>query len=187
MAENTKEKRSFEVGDKTYAVRRPKVEEIRKGNEIRSKAFNEALQRGDMLREQLESELRKRKLWSDSREEEYQSLRKKVLDGEFKLKAGGIKLARAKKIALEMADARTQMVTLLSSRTDLDSNKMILLQQQEHHTFTTYNQEVKMWTVSCLKTSSYKDSSLLMKIIDLLIKKEGLLTERADILMREVI
>jgi hypothetical protein len=122
MAENTKEKRTFEVDDKTYAVRRPKVEEIRKANEIRSKAFNEALQRGDMLREQLESELRKRKLWSDSREEEYQSLRKKVLDGEFKLKAGGIKLARAKKIALEMADARTQMVTLLSSRTDLDSN-----------------------------------------------------------------
>ena len=72
MAENTKEKRTFEVDDKTYAVRRPKVEEIRKGNEIRSKAFNEALQRGDMLREQLESELRKRKLWSDSREEEYQ-------------------------------------------------------------------------------------------------------------------
>ena len=98
MAENTKEKRSFEVGDKTYAVRRPKVEEIRKGNEIRSKAFNEALQRGDMLREQLESELRKRKLWSDSREEEYQSLRKKVLDGEFKLKAGGIKLARVRRL-----------------------------------------------------------------------------------------
>ena len=34
MAENTKEKRSFDVGDKTYAVRRPKVEEIRKANEF---------------------------------------------------------------------------------------------------------------------------------------------------------
>lgn len=122
MAEKSKEKRNFDVDGKTYAVRRPKVQEIRKANEIRSKAFNEALQRGDMLREQLESELRKRKLWSDSREEEYQELRKKVLDGEFKLKAGGIKLARAKQIALEMADSRSQMVTLLSSRTDLDSN-----------------------------------------------------------------
>jgi hypothetical protein len=118
----TKEKQAFEVNGKTYAVRRPKVEEIRKANEVRSKAFNEALQRGDMLREQLESELRKRKLWSDSREKTYQALRKKVLDGEYKLKAGGIKLSRAKKVALEMADARAEMVSLLSSRTDLDSN-----------------------------------------------------------------
>ena len=111
------DKKTFEVDGKKYAVRKPTVDEIRKANEVRSKAFN-----GDMLREQLESELRKRKLWSDSREQEYQDLRKKVLDGEYKLKAGGIKLSRAKKVALEMADARTQMVTLLSSRTELDSN-----------------------------------------------------------------
>ena len=46
-------KKSFDVGDKKYAVRKPTVEEIRKANEVRSKTFNEALQRGDMLREQL--------------------------------------------------------------------------------------------------------------------------------------
>jgi len=115
-------KKSFDVGDKKYAVRKPTVEEIRKANEVRSKTFNEALQRGDMLREQLESELRKRKLWSDSREDEYQSLRQSILDGEYKLKKGGIKLSNAKKVALEMASARQQMVGLLSSRTDLDSN-----------------------------------------------------------------
>ena len=115
-------KKSFKVEEKMYAVRRPKVDEIRKANEFRSKSFNEALQRGDMLREQLESELRKRKLWSDSREEEYQSLRQSILDGEYKLKKGGIRLANAKKVALEMSEARTKMITLLSSRTDLDSN-----------------------------------------------------------------
>ena len=115
-------KTSFEVEGKMYAVRRPKVDEIRKANEFRSKSFNEALQRGDMLREQLESELRKRKLWSDSRETEYQDLRQSILDGEFKLKKGGIRLANAKKVALEMGEARESMITLLSSRTDLDSN-----------------------------------------------------------------
>jgi hypothetical protein len=115
-------KKSFEVDEKMYAVRRPKVDEIRKANEVRSKSFNEALQRGDMLREQLESELRKRKLWSDSREEEYQDLRQSILDGEYKLKKGGIRLINAKKIAMEMSDARRTMITLLSSRTDLDSN-----------------------------------------------------------------
>jgi|TARA_R110002051_G_scaffold26358_1_gene63504 hypothetical protein len=117
-----KNKKSFDVGDKVYAVRKPTVEEIRKANEIRSKTFNEALQRGDMLREQLESELRKRKLWSDGREEEYQGLRQDILDGEYKLKKGGIKLSNAKNVALKMSAARSQMVQLLSSRTDLDSN-----------------------------------------------------------------
>lgn len=53
------DKKTFEVDGKKYAVRKPTVDEIRKANEVRSKAFNEALQRGDMLREQLESELRK--------------------------------------------------------------------------------------------------------------------------------
>lgn len=115
-------KKSFEVNGKSYAVRRPKVDEIRKANEVRSQSFNEALQRGDMLREQLESELRKRKLWSDSREEEYQGLRQSILDGEYKLKKGGIKLAKAKKVAMDMSESRQQMITLLSSRTDLDSN-----------------------------------------------------------------
>ena len=115
-------KKSFDVDGKMYAVRRPKVDEIRKANEVRSQSFNEALQRGDMLREQLESELRKRKLWSDSREEEYQRLRESILNGEYKLKKGGIKLAKAKQIAMDMAEARQEMITLLSSRTDLDSN-----------------------------------------------------------------
>tara|TARA_R110002020_G_scaffold55309_3_gene153618 strand:- start:2255 stop:3310 length:1056 start_codon:yes stop_codon:yes gene_type:complete len=114
--------RDFTVDGVKYAVRRPKITEIRNANEQRSKAFNEALSRGDMLREQLDSELRKRSLWNDSREEEYQNLRKGILDGEFRLKKGGIKLSDAKDVALDMSEHRSRMVELLSSRTDLDSN-----------------------------------------------------------------
>jgi hypothetical protein len=115
-------KRTFEVDGTEYAVRIPKVQDIKEANELRSKTFNEALGRGDMLRDQLESELRKRELWNDNREMEYQTLRREVLDGEFKLKKGGIKLKDAKGIALDMSDNRTRMIDLLSSRTDLDSN-----------------------------------------------------------------
>lgn len=114
--------REFTVDGVEYAVRRPKITEIRNANEQRSKTFNEALSRGDMLREQLDSELRKRSLWNDSREDEYQGLRKEILDGEFTLKKGGIKLTDAKDIALDMSDSRSKMVGLLSSRTELDSN-----------------------------------------------------------------
>ena len=116
------DKREFEVGGKQYAVRVPTVQEIKEANETRSRTFNEALQRGDMLREQLESELRKRELWNDQREMEYQTLRREVIDGEYKLQKGGIKLKAAKDIAILMANNRNKMVELLSSRTDLDSN-----------------------------------------------------------------
>ena len=121
MAEDNK-KRTFEVDGKKYAVRVPQIDEIRGANEIRAKSFNDALSRGDLLRDQLEGELRKRKLWNDQRENEYQTLRQEVLDGEYKLQKGGIRLNHARGIALNMSEQRSTMVDLLSSRTDLDSN-----------------------------------------------------------------
>ena len=116
------DKKSFEVAGKWYAVRVPTVDEIQKANEVRATTFNESLSRGDLLRDQLEGELRKRKLWNDDREQEYQTLRMEVINGEYKLQKGGVKLGRARAIALEMTDNRNKMVELLSSRTDLDSN-----------------------------------------------------------------
>ena len=115
-------KRTFEVEGKKYAVRVPTVDEIKKANETRAKTFNDALSRGDLLRDQLETELRNRKLWNDNREQQYQTLRQEVLDGEYKLQKGGIKLNEARSLALEMSQKRDTMVELLSSRTDLDSN-----------------------------------------------------------------
>ena len=120
--EKENSKRTFEVDGIAYAVRRPKIDEVRKANEMRSSSFNEALSRGDLLREQLDSELRKRSLWNDSREEEYQRLRKEILDGEWQLKRGGIRLTNARNVAIDMADSRGRMIELLSSRTELDSN-----------------------------------------------------------------
>ena len=122
MADKLAGKRTFEVDGKKYAVRVPTVAEIKGANETRAKAFNEALSRGDLLRDQLETELRKRKLWNDNREQQYQTLRQEVLDGEYKLTKGGIKLNQARSVALEMSEKRDTMVDLLSSRTDLDSN-----------------------------------------------------------------
>tara|TARA_R110002020_G_scaffold718_1_gene3560 strand:+ start:37 stop:1041 length:1005 start_codon:yes stop_codon:yes gene_type:complete len=116
-----KDKRPFEYDGKKYAVRRPKVEDVKLANELRAKTFNQALQEGDLLRDQLDNELRKRELWNDERENQYQGLRKKVIDGEFTLKKGGIKLAEAKDIALEMSRSRNEMVSMLSGRSDLDS------------------------------------------------------------------
>tara|TARA_Y100001938_G_scaffold118101_1_gene163112 strand:+ start:4236 stop:5168 length:933 start_codon:yes stop_codon:yes gene_type:complete len=118
---NSRDKRTFEFADEQYAVIRPKIEHVKQANELRAKIFNEALQNGDLLRDQLDNELRKRELWNDEREKQYQELRKKVIDGEYSLTKGGIKLSEAKDIALEMARSRAQMISMLSGRSDLDS------------------------------------------------------------------
>ena len=120
--EEEKKERSFEYNGLKYKVRRPSVEESQAANQLRSKTFNQALKNGDILRDQLDSELRKRGDWNDDRELTYQGLRKEILDYEVKLKKGGIKLSEAKTLALEMADKRDEMVGMLSSRTELDNN-----------------------------------------------------------------
>lgn len=120
--EKMNDRRVFEYDGEKYAVRRPTMQELTKANEMRRKTFNEELAAGTMLRDQLDEELRKRKLWSDDREARYQLLRKEVVDGEFALAKGGISLNRAKEIAIDMRRKRSEMVNMLSSRTDLDSN-----------------------------------------------------------------
>lgn len=117
-----RDRRGFEMDGVKYAVRRPNFDEIIKANEERAKAFNTALQRGDLLRDQLDNELRKRKLWNDDRETRYQQLRNIVIEGDYTLSKGGISLSEAKDLAFSMAEARTEMVDLLSTRTELDSN-----------------------------------------------------------------
>lgn len=120
--EKKKDRRDFEVEGVKYAVVRPNIQVLTGANKIRRETFNQELESGSLLRDQLEEELRKRELWSDEREANYQRLRVEIVDNEYKLAAGGIKLSEAKQLALEMKQKREEMVELLSSRTDLDSN-----------------------------------------------------------------
>lgn len=120
--EKKKDRRDFEVEGVKYSVVRPNIQVLTGANKIRRETFNQELESGSLLRDQLEEELRKRELWSDEREANYQRLRVEIVDREYKLAAGGIKLSEAKQLALEMKQKREEMVELLSSRTDLDSN-----------------------------------------------------------------
>lgn len=116
------DKRVFEVNEVKYAVRRPTMQELTEANKIRSETFNMELQAGSLLRDQLDAELRKRKLWNDDREEKYQTLRKEIIDSEYALARGNMKLSEGVQLALKMRKNRDEMTILLSSRTDLDSN-----------------------------------------------------------------
>ena len=114
--------RTFEVDGKKYKVVKPTLEVLNEATKLRSRTFNEALQAGDMLREQLEDQLKKRNLWNDDLEIEYQTLRKEVFRLTGILSKGGISLKQARDIALDVAQKRARMVDMLSSRSSLDSN-----------------------------------------------------------------
>lgn len=117
-----KSKKTFEYQGVVYAVKRPTVQQTIEANNYRREVFNKELQSGALLRDQVDHEIRKRGLWNDEKESEYQALRKQIIDHEYKLAKGGIKLTEAKSIALDMKKKRSEMVDLLSSRIDLDSN-----------------------------------------------------------------
>ena len=112
---------NFSFVEKEFAVRLPAYKIMEEANKLKSKVFRESLDAGDMLRDQLEDILRNKGLWNDQRQIEYDTLRKEILDREYQLQKGGIKLNDAKSLALEMKEKRQRMVEMLSGRSDLDS------------------------------------------------------------------
>lgn len=86
-----------------------------------AKAYKDALEAGAMMREELDKFLRKSKLWDDERQAEAERLKKVLLDGELKLRKGGMKLKEAKELALQMADARLQFHQLFSERNAMET------------------------------------------------------------------
>ena len=112
---------NFTFVEKEFAVRLPSYKVMEEANKLKSKVFRESLDAGDMLRDQLEDILRQKGLWNDQRQIEYDTLRKEILDREYQLQKGGIKLLDAKELALEMKEKRQRMVDMLSGRSDLDS------------------------------------------------------------------
>jgi len=89
---------------------------------IYNRAFRDAIQSGAVLRRKLDDVLVEQGVWSDDKEQRYQKILNQINSDEKKLAAGGIKLAEAKKIALEMRDNRAEFRTLIAERTQMDSN-----------------------------------------------------------------
>jgi len=112
---------NIEFIEKEFAVRLPPYKVMEEANKLKSKIFRESLDAGDMLRDQLDDILRQKGLWNDQRQMEYDTLRREILDREYQLQKGGIKLNDAKRLAVEMKEKRNRMVQMLSSRSDLDS------------------------------------------------------------------
>lgn len=115
-------KRVFTVNKKKYAVVTPSSKLINEADRLRAKTVSEEIKAGTLLRRQLEDELRNRGMWNEDLERRYQELSKAVSDNEFQLAKGGISLKKAKELALDMRRKRREMVSMLSDRSELDSN-----------------------------------------------------------------
>ena len=103
-------------------VKRPTPENYNKSQIAYNKAFREALDSGALLRQKLTDYMSQQGLWDKKKEAEYESLVKEINDKEEALKGGGIRLSKAKEVALELKEKRNDFRELLSEKNGLDNN-----------------------------------------------------------------
>jgi len=105
-----------------YLVKTPNAENYRKSQLAYNKAFREALDSGALLRQKLNDYMRSQKLWDDEKQQKYEKLIREISDGEDTLKAGGIRLSKAKEVAISIKGKREEFKRLISERNSLDAN-----------------------------------------------------------------
>ena len=65
--------------EKEFAVVKPNVEVLKEANKIRSQVWNRAFEEGNLLRRQLDDELKNRNLWNNKLQSEYDLLQSEVI------------------------------------------------------------------------------------------------------------
>lgn len=122
---NVDEKRkaaTIKVGEVELAIMRPTADQNENATMEYNRVFSKCLQSGALLREKLEDFMRVQKLWDDQKEQEYLKLIGRINDGEKQLSQGGIKLAEARGIAIDMRKARAELQHLIAKKNSLDVN-----------------------------------------------------------------
>jgi hypothetical protein len=118
----SEDKKEFEFEGTEYAVIKPTLAMLNEASKVYNRTFSSAINSGAIIRERLDDVLREQGLWSDEKDRKYQTLRREILDAELKIKKGGIRLLEGKQLALDIKAKRSEMVDMLMSRNNLDSN-----------------------------------------------------------------
>jgi len=105
-----------------FSLKRPNAQVTRKAQLEYNKAFAEAVKTGALLKAKLDSVLIEQGVWTEDRQKRYDELVENINNGEKSLAKGGIRLASAKEIAIEMRGWRFELRQLISDRTELESN-----------------------------------------------------------------
>lgn len=117
-------KKTFEVeidGKKTkLAVHKPNQKQSLEAQKVQNRALRDALESGAIVRAAIDKVLREQGLWDDKRQTEFETLQKKLAEGEKVLLKGGIKLSEGRNRALDMRRTRADLRRLLSERNAMD-------------------------------------------------------------------
>ena len=106
----------------TVIVTRPTGSENREAKAYYNQTFRAALESGALLRKRLGQYMEEQGIWDDAKEKKYQEVTQKIMDGEKKLKTGGIKLNEARDLAISIKESREEFRDLIGERTMMDAN-----------------------------------------------------------------
>ena len=106
----------------TVAVIKPRPTHTRESQKVYNRVFRDALESGALLRQKLGSYMEEQGLWDDDKQKEYDKTLAAILDKEKILKKGGIKLSKAKDLAIKMSEDRMALRDLISEKTIMDAN-----------------------------------------------------------------
>lgn len=103
-------------------LKRPTAQDYRDSQVQYNETFRKALDSGALLRQKLTDYMKDQGIWDDEKQKKNDQFIKDITAREEALKAGGIRLKEAKKIALELRELRMDFRELLSERNSLDQN-----------------------------------------------------------------
>ena len=103
-------------------LRQPTAQDYRDSQVQYNETFRKALDSGALLRKKLTDYMKDQGIWDDEKQKQNDQYIKDISMREDALKAGGIRLSEAKKIAFELRDLRADFRELLSERNALDQN-----------------------------------------------------------------
>ena len=106
----------------TVIVKKPTGENNREAKAYYNQTFRAALESGALLRKRLGQYMEEQGIWDDAKEKRYQEVTKQILEGEKKLKTGGIKLTEARDLAISIKNSREEFKELIGERTMMDAN-----------------------------------------------------------------
>jgi hypothetical protein len=106
----------------TFLVKSPTLEDQRGAQKAYNQAFTDAIKSDSIVRARLDDLLKEQGLWSDTKQAEFDTLQREILDGEQRIAAGGFSLNEAKDLAISIKEKRDKIRDLISVRTNLDSH-----------------------------------------------------------------
>lgn len=112
---------TFTVGEDQYYIIPMNSKILTEAQKVYNTTFRKAIDDGCLLKKKLEQYMKEQGIWSEAKEEEYKQIIKKIADYEYSLNKGGLKLSEAKKIAMDLRDARINLRNLIAERSSLDS------------------------------------------------------------------